>query len=127
LIWRVRAAEHNVYLALANWCGQCDGIHANGYSGIFPPSSANYPCCEVTADEGELTLTMMTIDTREQRTGRRSSSVSLGYSPGAMVGSLTGELDYDIRDSIPGNMVRSKPMLRKRMPYWYLDLVRTKL
>ncbi len=127
LIWRVRAAEHNVYLALANWCGQCNRVSANGYSGIFPPSSATYPCSEVIADEDELTLTMMTIDTREQRTGRRSLSISLGYSPGEMAGSLTGELDYDIRDSIPGNMVRSKPMLRKRMPYWYLDLVRTKL
>ncbi len=76
------------------------------------------------ADEEELTLTMMTIDTREQRTGRRSSTTPLQYAPGEMAGSLTGELAYDIRDSIPGNLVRSKPLLRKRMLYWYLDLVR---
>ena len=67
---------------------------------------------------------MMTIDTREQRTGRRTTR-SLEYAPGNMLGSLTGELAYDIRDSIPGNAVRSKPKLRKRQPYWYLDLVRS--
>ena len=67
---------------------------------------------------------MMTIDTREQRTGRRLATTPLQYAPGEMVGSLTGELDYDIRDSIPGNVVRGKPLLRKRMPFWYLDLVR---
>ncbi len=127
LIWRVRAAEHHVYLALANWCGAWNGIHANGYSGIFSPTREIYPLKEVIADEGELTLTMMTIDTREQRTGRRSSTQPLTYAPGDVLGSLTGELDYDIRDSIPGNVVRSKPLLRKRMPFWYLDLVKTRL
>jgi len=71
-------------------------------------------------------MIMMTIDTREQRTGRRTTRM-LDYSPGAMVGSLTGELAYDIRDSIPGNAVRAKPLLRKRQPFWYLDLVRAKL
>ena len=125
LIWRVRAAEHHVYLALANWSSACNGIRANGYSGIFSPSHDTYPWKEVVADEGELTLTMMTIDTREQRTGRRSSTQPLTYAPGDVVGSLTGELDYDIRDSIPGNVVRSKPLLRKRLPFWYLDLVKT--
>jgi len=68
-------------------------------------------------------MTMMTIDTREQRTGRRSTT-ELKYAPGELAGSLTGELAYDIRESIPGNVVRSKPLLRKRMPFWYLDLVR---
>ena len=125
LIWRVRAAEHNVYLALANWYGQYNGAHANGYSGIFSPSCSSYPWAEILADEGEPTLTLMTIDTREQRTGRRTTQpLGLGYTPGDVMGSLTGELAYDIRDSIPGNAVRSKPMLRKRMPFWYLDLVR---
>jgi len=124
LIWRVRAAEHHVYLALANWSGQWHGVQANGYSGIFSPSSTTYPWSEVIADEGEPTLTMMTIDTREQRTGRRSSTHPLTYAPGDVVGSLTGELAYDIRDSIPGNAVRSKPLLRKRIPFWYLDLVK---
>jgi len=124
LIWRVRAAEHNVYLALANWSGQYGEIRANGHSGIFSPDCSTYPWAEVIADEGELTLTMMTIDTREQRTGRRSSSTPLGYAPGDMAGSLTGELAYDIRDTIPGNVARSKPLLRKRMPFWYLDLVK---
>ena len=127
LIWRVRAAEHHVYLALANWCGAWNDIHANGYSGIFSPTREIYPLKEVIADEGELTLTMMTIDTREQRTGRRSSTQPLTYAPGDVLGSLTGELDYDIRDSIPGNVVRSKPLLRKRQPFWYLDLVKTRL
>ncbi len=125
LIWRVRAAEHHVYLALANWSSAWNGIRANGYSGIFSPSHEIYPWKEVVADEGELTLTMMTIDTREQRTGRRSSTQPLTYAPGDVVGSLTGELDYDMRDSIPGNVVRSKPLLRKRLPFWYLDLVKT--
>jgi predicted amidohydrolase len=125
LIWRVRAAEHHVYLALANWKGQSKGLRANGNSGIFSPSDATYPWIEVTAEEGEPALTMMTIDTREQRTGRRSTTTPLRYAPGEMAGSLTGELDYDIRDSIPGNVVRSKPLLRKRMPFWYLDLIRT--
>ena len=37
LIWRVRAAEHNVYLALANWSGEHGATHANGQSGIFAP------------------------------------------------------------------------------------------
>ena len=127
LIWRVRAAEHHVYLALANWCSEAHGIRANGYSGIFSPLREMYPLKEVIADEGELTLTMMTIDTREQRTGRRSSTQPLTYVPGDVLGSLTGELDYDIRDSIPGNVVRSKPLLRKRIPFWYLDLVKTRL
>ncbi|HEY6407752.1 MAG TPA: nitrilase-related carbon-nitrogen hydrolase, partial [Ktedonobacteraceae bacterium] len=127
LIWRVRAAEHNVYLALANWSGDWRGTAANGYSGIFSPLCAAYPWSEVIADEGEPALTMMTIDTREQRTGRRSSTHPLTYAPGDMAGSLTGELAYDIRDSIPGNVARSKPLLRKRMPYWYLDLVKKDL
>jgi hypothetical protein len=70
---------------------------------------------------------MMTIDTREQRTGRRSTMLSPTYAPGDVVGSLTGELAYDIRDTIPGNVARGKPLLRKRMPFWYLDLVRTNL
>lgn len=127
LIWRVRAAEHNVYLALANWSGRWRGICANGNSGIFSPSCSSYPWSEVIADEGEAMLTMMTIDTREQRTGRRSSTHPLSYAPGEVAGSLTGELAYDIRDSIPGNVVRSKPFLRKRMPFWYLDLVKQDL
>ena len=59
-----------------------------------------------------------------QRTGRRSSTHPLNYAPGDVAGSLTGELAYDIRDTIPGNVVRGKPMLRKRMPFWYLDLVK---
>ena len=120
---RVRAAEHNVYLALANWSGQWRNIRANGNSGIFSPTYSTYPWPEVIADEGEPALTMMTIDTREQRTGRRSSTHPLSYAPGDVAGSLTGELAYDIRDTIPGNVVRSKPRLRKRMPFWYLDLV----
>jgi predicted amidohydrolase len=124
LIWRIRAAEHNVYLALANWSGHSDGLHANGNSGIFAPDCSTYPWSEVIAEEGEPGLTMMTIDTREQRTGRRSTALSPSYTPGDVVGSLTGELAYDIRDTIPGNIARSKPRLRKRMPFWYLDLVR---
>jgi predicted amidohydrolase len=124
LLWRVRAAEHNVYLALANWYGQVGGLKAHGYSGIFSPSMEIYPWREVVVEEDdELSLTMMTIDTREQRTGRRSTTY-LNYAPGELSGSLTGELAYDIRDSIPGNVVRSKPLLRKRLPFWYLDLVK---
>jgi predicted amidohydrolase len=123
LLWRVRAAEHNTYLALANWSGQYAGIAANGLSGIFSPSTTTYPWNEVVADEDEPGLMMMTIDTREQRTGRRTTRM-LDYAPGDMAGSLTGELAYDILDSIPGNVVRSKPFLRKRQPFWYLDLVK---
>jgi len=123
LIWRVRAAEHHVYLALANWNGQQNGIHANGFSGIFSPGTSSYPWLEVVADEDETGMMMMTIDTREQRTGRRTTRM-LEYSPGDMAGSLTGELAYNILDTIPGNVVRSKPLLRKRLPFWYLDLVR---
>ena len=127
LIWRIRAAEHNVYLALANWGGQWHNVRANGNSGIFSPTYSTYPWPEVIADEGEPALTMMTIDTREQRTGRRSSTHPLSYAPGDVAGSLTGELAYDIRDTIPGNVVRSKPYLRKRMPFWYLDLVKKEI
>lgn len=127
LLWRVRAAENHVYLAVANWSGQWQGIQANGNSGIFSPSNASYPWLEVIADEGEPTLTMMTIDTREQRTGRRSSTHPLNYAPGDVAGSLTGELAYDVLDSIPGNVARSKPLLRKRVPFWYLDLVKKEL
>lgn len=127
LIWRVRAAEHHVYLALANWSGQLEGLRANGNSGIFSPTYITYPWPEVIVEEGEPMLTMMTIDTREQRTGRRSTTTQLNYAPGEVSGSLTGELAYDILDSIPGNVVRSKPLLRKRQPYWYLDLVRKNL
>jgi predicted amidohydrolase len=126
LLWRVRAAEHNVYLAIANWHGQLANIQANGMSGIFSPDCSHYPWTEVLAEEGEPMLTMMTIDTREQRTGRRTTH-TLKYSPGDMAGSLTGELAYNILDSIPGNVARSKPMLRKRQPFWYLDLIRTNL
>ena len=123
LIWRVRAAEHNVYLALANWQGEYSGGRATGLSGIFSPTCTTYPWPEVVADEDEAGLMMMTIDTREQRTGRRTTRM-LEYSPGAVTNSLTGELAYNILDSIPGNVVRSKPLLRKRQPFWYLDLVR---
>ncbi len=126
IIWRVRAMEHNVYLALANWSGDHDMIRANGQSGIFAPLAMTYPWTEVVVDENETLLTMMTIDTREQRTGRRTTQ-ALTYSPGDMAGSLTGELAYDVLDSIPGNVVRSKPMLRKRQPFWYLDIVRPDL
>ncbi|HEY6540179.1 MAG TPA: nitrilase-related carbon-nitrogen hydrolase [Ktedonobacteraceae bacterium] len=131
LIWRVRAAEHHVYLALANWSGASEGLRANGYSGIFSPSTARYPWAEVIAeDEPDAAypalpaLAMMTIDTREQRTGRRSTA-PIHFAPGEVAGSLTGELAYNIRETIPGNVVRSKPLLRKRVPFWYLDLVRT--
>lgn len=126
LIWRVRAMEHNVYLALANWSGEHGAMRANGQSGIFAPLAVTYPWAEVVVDENETLLTMMTIDTREQRTGRRTTQ-ALTYSPGDMAGSLTGELAYDVLDSIPGNVVRSKPMLRKRQPFWYLDIVRSDL
>jgi predicted amidohydrolase len=74
IIWRVRAAEHHVYLVLANWEGQVGTLRANGNSGIFSPSDSIYPWPEVIADEGELALTMMTIDTREERTNRRSAT-----------------------------------------------------
>jgi predicted amidohydrolase len=133
LIWRVRAAEHNTYLAVANWSGHWpDGdngymLRANGNSGIFSPTCSTYPWSEVVADEGEAALTMMTIDTREQHTGRRSSTHPLSYAPGDVAGSLTGELAYDIRDTIPGNVARGKPLLRKRIPFWYLDLVKKEL
>jgi predicted amidohydrolase len=127
LIWRVRAAEHHVYLAVANWIGSWGGLSANGYSGIFSPTYSTYPWSEMIAEGTEHTLTMMTFDTREQRTGRRSTSTQPTSSPGEVTGSLTGELAYDIRDSIPGNVVRSKPLLRKRQPFWYLDLVRKDL
>ncbi|MGH2494309.1 MAG: nitrilase-related carbon-nitrogen hydrolase [Ktedonobacteraceae bacterium] len=130
LIWRLRAAEHHVYLALANWSGASDGLRANGYSGIFSPSTSSYPWAEVIAeDEPDAVypappeLAMMTIDTREQRTGRRVTT-PMRFAPGEVAGSLTGELAYDIRETIPGNVVRSKPLLRKRVPFWYLDLIR---
>ena len=130
LIWRLRAAEHNVYLALANWSGASDTLRANGYSGIFSPSTASYPWAEVIAeDEPDAAypalsaLAMMTIDTREQRTGRRSTT-PMRFAPGEVAGSLTGELAYNVRETIPGNVVRSKPLLRKRVPFWYLDLVK---
>lgn len=126
LPWRMRAAEHNVYLALANWFGTEQGMQANGLSGIFSPAPVSYGLSEVIADEDESGLMMMTIDTREQRTGRRTTRM-LEYSPGDMAGSLTGELAYNILDSIPGNAVRAKPMLRKRQPYWYMDIVRNDL
>ncbi len=126
VIWRVRSSENHVYLAVSNWYGDHHGVRANGLSGIYAPACTPYPWPEVIADEGESMLMMMTIDTREQRTGRRTTH-TLGYSPGNMAGSLTGELAYDIRDSIPGNVVRSKPLLRKRLPFWYRDLVRTDL
>ncbi len=132
ILWRVRADEHEVYLAVANWSGSVNGLRANGYSGIFSPSCPRYPWNEVIADEEPdadyptPALTMMTIDTREQRTGRRSTS-TLRYAPGEVAGSLTGELAYDIRESIPGNAVRSKPLLRKRIPHWYLDIVKVNL
>lgn len=123
LIWRVRAAEHNVYLVLANWCGQQGEVCANGLSGIFSPSYNRYPWPEVVADEGETGLMMMTIDTREQRTGQRTSH-RLSYSLGEISGSLTGELAYDVHETFPGNAVRGKPYLRKRQPFWYIDLIK---
>lgn len=123
LLWRVRAAEHNVYLALANWYGQKGNTRANGLSGIFSPSYNRYPWPEVVADEGETGLMMMTIDTREQRTGQRTTR-RLAYSLGEISGSLTGELAYDVHETFPGNAVRGKPYLRKRQPFWYLDLVK---
>ncbi len=131
LIWRLRAAEHHVYLALANWSGVSEGLRANGYSGIFSPSTTRYPWAEVIVDNEPdaaypalPALAMMTIDTREQRTGRRSTA-PISFAPGEVAGSLTGELAYNIRETIPGNVVRAKPLLRKRVPFWYLDLIRT--
>lgn len=126
IIWRIRAAENNVYLAMANWKGSRGTLASNGFSGIYSPNSGNAPLSEVVAEEDDLGLMMMTIDTREQRTGRRTTRM-LEYSPGNMTGSLTGELAYDIYDSIPGNAVRGKPFLRKRQPFWYLELVRRKV
>lgn len=124
LIWRVRAAEHNVYLALSNWCGQHSGISANGISGIFSPAYQVYPWPEVVADEAETSFMVMTIDTREQRNGQRTTGPLSAYSMGQISGSLTGELAYSAYETIPGNVVRSKPWLRKRLPFWYLDLVK---
>jgi predicted amidohydrolase len=124
LIWRVRAAENNVYLALANWCGQHASISANGFSGIFPPANQTYPWPEVVADEAETSFMVMTIDTREQRNGQRTTGPLSAYSMGQISGSLTGELAYSAYETIPGNVVRSKPWLRKRLPFWYLDLVK---
>ena len=121
LLWRVCAAEHNVYLALVNWSGRYGSWQANGSSGIFPPTAHSHPRTEVVADEEEPGMMMMTIDTREQRTGRRTTR-TLEYTPGAMAGSLTGELAYDKFECIPGNAVRSKPLLRKRQPFWYLEV-----
>jgi predicted amidohydrolase len=126
VIWRVRAAEHNVYLALANWCGQQADVRANGLSGIFSPTYLSYPWPEVIAEGDEIGLMMMTIDTREQRNGQRTAH-SVSYSLGEISGSLTGELAYNILDTIPGNAVRSKPLLRKRLPFWYLDLIKADL
>ncbi len=126
IIWRVRAAEHNVYLALANWRGQHAHLRANGLSGIFSPTYLSYPWPEVIASGDEIGLMMMTIDTREQRNGQRTTH-STSYSLGEISGSLTGELAYNVLDTIPGNAVRSKPFLRKRLPFWYLDVVRSKL
>jgi predicted amidohydrolase len=122
-IWRVRAAEHNVYLAIANWSGEYNNLQCSGLSGIFSPSLNAYPLPEIVAEDDETGLMMMTIDTREQRTGRRTSKI-VDFSPGDMAGSLTGELAYNVFDTIPGNMVRSKPFLRKRQLFWYKDLVR---
>jgi predicted amidohydrolase len=126
LIWRVRAAEHNVYLALANWQGDGGPFSANGLSGIFSPSHGQYPWPEVVAEAGETGLMMMTIDTREQRTGQRTSQ-RISYSLGEISGSLTGELAYSSHETFPGNAVRGKPFLRRRQPYWYLDLLREDL
>jgi predicted amidohydrolase len=126
VIWRVRAAEHNVYLALANWCGQQADVRANGLSGIFSPTYLNYPWPEVIAEDDETGLMLMTIDTREQRNGQRTTRM-LSYSLGEISGSLTGELAYSVLDTIPGNAVRSKPLLRKRQPFWYLDLIKNDL
>ncbi len=130
VFWRVRADEHEVYLAIANWCGSAASLRANGQSGIFSPACQRYPWNEVIAEDesdagfaGQPSLMMMTIDTREQRTGRRSTA-TLPYAPGEVAGSLTGELDYDRREMIPGNAVRGKPLLRKRIPHWYLDLIK---
>jgi predicted amidohydrolase len=130
LIWRLRAAEHHVYLALANWSGAIEGLRANGYSGVFSPSTSRYPWAEVIAEDepdaaypAPPALAVMTIDTREQRTGRRST-MPMHFAPGEVAGSLTGELAYNVRETIPGNVVRSKPLLRKRVPFWYLDLIR---
>jgi predicted amidohydrolase len=130
VLWRVRADEHEVYLAIANWGDSAGGLRANGTSGIFSPACPRYPWNEVIAEEepdsgqpAPPALAMMTIDTREQRTGRRSTS-TLRYSPGEVAGSLTGELAYDMRETIPGNAVRGKPLLRKRLPHWYLDLAK---
>lgn len=127
VIWRERAAENHVYLAMANWSGSSNSIIANGFSGIFAPRTSSYPWAEVIIEDDDPSLAMMTIDTREQRNGQRSSTIALGYSPGHMTGSLTGELAYDIRESIPGNAVRSKPLMRKRLPFWYLDIVRPEI
>jgi len=69
LIWRVRAAEHNVYLALANWSGQWGNIRANGNSGIFSPTYSSYPWPEVIADEGEPALLILRVELGETALG----------------------------------------------------------
>ncbi len=124
LLWQLRASEQQVYLAVANWHGSYAGLSANGNSGIFSPASSTFMASEVVIeDDDEPGLMLMTIDTREQRNGQRSSTMPLNYMPGLVAGSLTGELTYDIRDTIPGNVVRGKPLLRKRQTFWYRDLI----
>lgn len=92
-LWRVRAGESCTYVAFANQFGIESGVTFIGRSGIFQPDLFTFPRKETVASEDREEIRSLEVDTR------------------------------NLKSDQPTNPVRSKYLLRMRLPYWYDPIV----
>jgi predicted amidohydrolase len=92
-LWRVRAGESCTYVAFANQFGTESGVNFIGRSGIFQPDLFAFPRKETVASENREEILTLEVDTR------------------------------NLKSDQPTNPVRSKYLLRMRLPYWYDPVV----
>ncbi|HLQ06731.1 MAG TPA: nitrilase-related carbon-nitrogen hydrolase [Nitrososphaerales archaeon] len=92
-LWRVRAGESCTYVAFANQFGTETGVTFIGRSGVFQPDLFAFPRKETVASEDREEIRRLEVDTR------------------------------NLKSDQPTNPVRSKYLLRMRLPYWYDPIV----
>lgn len=92
-LWRVRAGESCTYVAFANQFGVESGVTFIGRSGIFQPDLFAFPRKETVAWEDREEIRSLEVDTR------------------------------NLKSDQPTNPVRSKYLLRMRLPFWYDPIV----